>query len=682
MAQTEKSQHLRQIPEAPSASFEDSEPVQAGTAGPLFGDAVWEFLPARRNQSEKNFDLSTIPTGWRLTARELCITLAQPDHPAVVAAGVVRRATPANSSTLIGTLTHLRTVALWASANGIEAPSDLTSDDCLRFHAALRSGSHAPGGRPVGPSTARRYLDTIWLLHQIHDALTGGGLATDPFGGRSTSIIAGDLPSIENATSPLPFEQWSIAISSAWTIIDILGPDIVRAERVRRSLPKDPRGTVSGALDLLHAHVETGGRIPLHTGFGRRRQPRGQPNYTLLARMLGISGNCFNQASNGYKPEVVAAIDAYAAQPNVGILGGLAKSTAVVQVGDTLVPWAAEMGPGEVEHLASVLRAAGYVLLCALTAMRDSEIQEISADAAGTCDGMPALRSIQRKGRDPDAPLDRWWLAPAPVIQTVNLLAEISFDPDMVFSRSANKGPYTPNKGIARFVEFVNAEPDKRVGRGGAIFGASIDPRTTLNQQTLRRSFAVYAARYPDAELGLGIQLGHAALRMTAGYYLDSQEQASRLFDTDRRIAVNDVVRQLIHGQLPSAGPGAKAMQAMSASVVNDDERAGKLLDVLADRYHLGSINDCHYQPETAECGTDGPHLAEKRCSTLHCSNAVVTNRHERVWFTQRERIDSQLERDNLHPTLRLQLQQDRSEVHEVLIELTRKDVSQNAASD
>ena len=65
-----------------------------------------------------------------------------------------------------------------------------------------------------------------------------------------------------------------------------------------------------------------------------------------------------------------------------------------------------------------------------------------------------------------------------------------------------------------------------------------------------------------------------------------------------------------------------------------------------------------------------------------HCSNAVVTNRHERVWFTQRERIDSQLERDNLHPTLRLQLQQDRSEVHEVLVELTRKDVSQNAASD
>jgi hypothetical protein len=180
----------------------------------------------------------------------------------------------------------------------------------------------------------------------------------------------------------------------------------------------------------------------------------------------------------------------------------------------------------------------------------------------------------------------------------------------------------------------------------------------------------VYAARYPEAELGLGIQLGHAALRMTAGYFLDSQEQAARLFDTDRREAVRDVVRSIIIGAAPAVGPGARELRDLRASVVSDDTRAERLLHMLAARYHLGTLNDCHFRAETSECGPDGPHLAEKRCTTLACGNAVVTPRHLAAWTAQRQRIDDQLDRATLQPQLRVRLSADRQQINEVIVSL------------
>lgn len=660
---------------APASSFyRNDEPVLYGYDTPRFGDAVWEFPPLMRSQAERAFDLRTIADGWRLTAREMCMALAQPDHQALIHAGVIRRARPTKPRTLFSVLAGIRALALWAAGQGIATPEDLTQDDCLRFHAALIAGDHAPGARPLTSSSIAKFLEILRRLHEFRSVLTNGGLAFDPLDGRSATTVAGYVIGPENINAPLPFDQWSTAMRAAWTIVDSLSADIITAERQRRALPQDTNGTVTGAAELITSFVAAGGKIPLSTGRGRNPRPRGEPSYRLLARLLGFSGNCLNKAASGYRPDVVELLDAYGSDPDTSVYGGLHVPTASVMHDGVVVPWGAEFGTYEAEHLTSVLRAAAYLLLCALTAMRDSEVQELSADAIATADGLPGIRSRQFKGEVTEHGRDRVWFAPAPVLRVVEVLAKLTPDPSMLFARAAGGGSYDPQRDIPRFVAFVNAEPDDRVGRGCRLFEGRLDRHVTLNQQTMRRSFAVYAARYPEAELGLGIQLGHAALRMTAGYFLDSQEKAARLFDTDRRKAAGDLVRSIVIGTTPATGPGAHGLRDLHATVVTDDGRAERLLTMLAERYHLGTLNDCHFRAELSQCGPDGPHLSEKRCTTVACHNAVVTSRHADAWTAQQQRIDEQLDRDALHPIFRERLAADRSHIHDVIVELRRNE--------
>ena len=83
----------------------------------------------------------------------------------------------------------------------------------------------------------------------------------------------------------------------------------------------------------------------------------------------------------------------------------------------------------------------------------------------------------------------------------------------------------------------------------------SSPPRpANVNQVTLRRSFSVYAAQYPGAELGLGIQLGHAALRATTGYATDSQQHVARLLNWDRQVIAREQVTAIVLDAAPAAG--------------------------------------------------------------------------------------------------------------------------------
>src|SRR5690606_38215418 len=108
----------------------------------------------------------------------------------------------------------------------------------------------------------------------------------------------------------------------------------------------------------------------------------------------------------------------------------------------------------------------------------------------------------------------------------------------------------------------------------------------------------------------------------------------------DRRRATTDLVRSLTSGTTTLAGGGADGFEALVAS---DPARSDRLLASLAERYHLGTLNDCHFRPEHARCGTDGPHLAERHCTTTSCTNAVVTERHIPAWRNHLASLDDQL---------------------------------------
>src|SRR5690349_20340654 len=95
---------LAASPPAPSATFSNDELVFVDVSdGPRFGDAVWDLTPLIRltNFLDRRMNFAKIPGRWSLTIRELLMVLAQPDHPLVVEAGIVRRGRPAPVDTLV-----------------------------------------------------------------------------------------------------------------------------------------------------------------------------------------------------------------------------------------------------------------------------------------------------------------------------------------------------------------------------------------------------------------------------------------------------------------------------------------------------------------------------------------------------------------------------------------------------
>jgi len=195
--------------------------------------------------------------------------------------------------------------------------------------------------------------------------------------------------------------------------------------------------------------------------------------------------------------------------------------------------------------------------------------------------------------------------------------------------------------------------------------GLGLDPirpgSYVLNQSAMRRSFADCASRYPAAELGLGIQPGHAALRMTAGYCTDSQQQAARLFDTERRQLARQQVTEITRGTVPAAGAGGKTISQFHAQILADPQRADRLAASIADRYHLGVFNDCMRDAARAGCGADRPQLAEGLCIAGRCANATFTPRHLPVIQDHIGRIDEFLDAGHGHPGIRASLRTDRA---------------------
>jgi hypothetical protein len=157
-----------------------------------------------------------------------------------------------------------------------------------------------------------------------------------------------------------------------------------------------------------------------------------------------------------------------------------------------------------------------------------------------------------------------------------------------------------------------------------------------INQRSLRQSFSVWAARKAESELGLGIQLGHASLKQTFGYAVDRREAAVSLLDDERGKALNDRARSLLSQSV--TGPlGENLANAIATLSTGQFEN---LVGSVAERLHIGVVNDCVYDPARARCGTDGPKLQTHNCAVEQCQNCLIGHTHAPIWRDQVERLD------------------------------------------
>ncbi|MCT1365058.1 MULTISPECIES: hypothetical protein [unclassified Microbacterium] len=622
-------------------------------SGPRFGDDRWDCLSIRRQGlAERFLDFRDIPTGYRLDVKLFLLFEGRPHHNFATAAGVVLRRKPAPFEAMVRMVGRFSLIAKWGVKVGLASFNEWTQDSADDFIAALRAGNHRPKGEPNGPSSVRKFVTLIQQLAVLAPAAPHP-LTFVPWAGYTASEVAEDDVGAESRTPPLPREEtWEPLLAAATYVINECREPILKAHAAWRASPTSRdlgRGICrADAWTLIRDFLEKGGRIPLITAFGRnKKRERGQPNIAILQRKLGLASSMFKPSHPAYNPTAVRLIQ-QAVDDGLVEFGGL-----VACPPDS--PFS-EVGMDEAEYLPSVLRGACYVLIASLSAMRDSELQALKRGALLHHPDAPEIKSMTFKGTGVFGRPRTWWV-PTVVESAVSALEALT-QTKRLFARSGrtgsggDDGEYNPHRDIRRLVDFANSAPDRRPGRGRDFGLASIQiPRgQAINARSLRRSFCVYAAAYPGMEVGIGIQLGHASLRVTGSYMRDRHHVASVALDDERAKVVQQAVAELIYSDGAIGGPSGQYLMALRAQIVADPGRAELLISRAAENYHLGLTNDCAHREETAACGPGGPKLADRICATTGCPNAVVHIKHIPVIDMQIERYDRMLDSDSLHP--------------------------------
>ncbi|WP_147037820.1 hypothetical protein [Microbacterium aerolatum] len=560
-------------------------------------------------------------------------------------------------------MTDLAILTAWGESKGLRTFGDWNQDHANDFLSDLRSGKHREDGRPNGPSTVRHYVVALKKIAMLAP-LAQHPLSFQPWPAENASNVAGESTDKGNKTPPLPWETWQPLMVAADTVITRLSPliiDMQRAFRAARPSEYLSRGvTGQSAVDKLQQHLDGGYLIPLHTGVGRsKHQARGGINFSQIWRTLGISENVRKRTSHNYTPEAIQLIeDAVAA--------GRMEYGGLMPTEDT---WAAEIGLAEAEHLPGVLRAACYIMISSMSGMRDSELQALRRDAFDISAVIPSVRSMTYKSQEVGGKARSWWV-PSVVQTAVDALEQLSLT-GRLFSRSGKTGQggeggeYAFARDLKSFIAFVNAGPEERVGRGTDLDLNPIllRPRDAINATSLRRTLAVYAATYPGAEIGVGIQLGKASIRATSGYVRDQHHAATTVITDERTKAIRQDLKRLLFSGTPIAGPSGDQLENIRVQVISDPKRADQLIARVAENYTLGVVNDCAYREKTAACGPGGPKLADHVCFTTDCPNAVLHQAHVPVWEMQLERHDRALDASNLHPALETNLRRGRAKI-------------------
>ncbi|QMU76863.1 hypothetical protein GXW83_15110 [Streptacidiphilus sp. PB12-B1b] len=310
--------------------------------------------------------------------------------------------------------------------------------------------------------------------------------------------------------------------------------------------------------------------------------------------------------------------------------------------------------PNEDGMTIRMLRAACYVFVAALTAMRTSEIQEIARGAVTQHYGAPAIRSRKVK-HDQARPHQHWWII-EPVAQTLAVAEQITWHETRVFTSltpalGQDGGGYAVHTDIDDFIATVNANRHHT--------GLEEIPPAYVRPHMFRRTMAVLAAQEPDGEIALGIQLKHAAgralsNRLTLSYGKADTRWAKEFDNQMERSAAKKLVALLQDrrlGQTIAVGPAAARFHASLDKINNlladdpvlraqiaDERLQATLLQGEFANLHLGTVNHCLWNASTAECQNQLP--ADQRgqspllgaCQPARCRNSVLTPAHEKVW--------------------------------------------------
>jgi hypothetical protein len=391
-----------------------------------------------------------------------------------------------------------------------------------------------------------------------------------------------------------------------------------------------------------------------------------------------------------FSADIIRARDAFVGgEPGAGNL--IDDLVRVTRPDSTTGPWHPGLNGRTLEDECRALRAACYIFVAAMSMMRDSEIREISR--GGLVDeffGAPAVVSRKRK-QDPGRPLEHWWIT-EPVARAVVVAEELALHPELVF---ADPGlPETADrfsasqKFIDHFVRHVNAHRQDT--------GLPEIPDDHIAPHQFRKTMSMLVSNEPGAEIALGLQLKHAAVRALANRstqgYAASDTRWARLLDTAiehaRFTRLHELYERHHAGETIGYGPGAEnlantfdavkraADEATRAAKSGDKRTEYDMLRKTRVSLRFGKLNHCTFdqdRPDGAKCieeavippGHTGPLI--DRCQPGRCPNSVITPEHLKIWRSEETSLLTLLETPKLPRCRRDQLNDQLGDVRSVI---------------
>ncbi len=624
-------------------------------------------------------ELSASP--WNLLARELSMVLLNPRHPAVAAAGLSLKPTPLHPSTMISELSHLRRLARWATGEGL--PSDLSAwqdSDLRRFIQDLRE--------ELSTTSVTHYIAMLKSLHRHGPALTGRGLHSDPWPGKSARNVA-RAPAFSAVSTPaIPPGLWFPLIRAAWTYVHTLAPDILRAHHRHQELLRIATTTTADqAARLSDWLTDPEHHIPIHaTPHWRRPDSDDEVNWSLLTLLLGMRSShqtsIFDRRTAAGRRRMAQVENAITAghPTTTGVIDDLSQ----VQYADrSSGPWHPGLSPSAIRHERLVLRNACFVLVAGLSMMRDSEIHEISHGSIVEHYGTPAIVSTKQK-HDPNSPTKHWWIT-EPVAEAIAVAEQLSQDADRIFTPLRRTDADVPrsHQMLDAFIAQINATR--------TVTGLDEIPSGRVRPHMFRRTMTMLTDQFAGSEIALGIQLKHIATRAlanrsTQGYAAADKAWADHLesaIEAARFRRLEDLYRSYKTGEPVGYAPAADKMAQVFDHIQDTVKARGgdasverALLLKARISIRFGSFNHCAFDennPTGAVClenaiiptGHTGP--LQDRCRPERCANSIIGPEHLPIWNSEKRALLAVIDTPGLPACRTAALQRELTEVNAVL---------------
>jgi integrase len=502
-------------------------------------------------------------------------------------------------------------------------------------------------GEGLLATSVRHRLQVISRLHLAAQAVVTDALAINPWNGRSPTRVIGVEPTRkhENETPRIPPNVIGPLVQAALFYIRTAAKDIISARAELTELEasvEDIHGLSLNRLEhYLHGLADEGRGVPVVDEVGRQVHLAGAPAYTYVMRKSGAGRGV---AGGVYDERIDRALELLGPEP-----GGM--DTPIAPHPRTGLPWRDRFSPAAVHHEERLLRTACYILIAYLSGMRDSEVKELRDGCHFTersADGVVVRHKVRSQLIKGGRGTAESWVVIGPVAEAIDALQQLPHC-DALFCRPVTRDRYS-TVSANRMNENLNKFRAHCTRIGFPVPDVDGEPWNLTTRQ-FRRTVAWHIAHRPYGTVAGMIQYKHLSVAMFEGYAgtsasgfraeVAAEEAMARLADVVERYEdFKAGVRSSAPGSTRTDNEFARVQEELQdfPGRVVDERRLHAMLRTSANTLHVGTLNDCYYQPETALCrtagSTDQPML--NNCRPDRCGNSTITTRHRNGWEAAR----------------------------------------------